>query len=230
MNTERVLIVEDEPDVLEILRFLFASEGYQVQTACDAIHARALVREREPDIVLLDVELPGESGLEFCREMKRDRLPIIMISSHDRDDEVVAGLETGADDYVRKPFHNRELLIRVRKLLDRHHRTDATVSFSEVRIGDLCIDREEARVWRNGQEIVLTPIEWNILDTLVARRGSIVSVAELLRIVWHATEWDGGAEMVKIGIRRLRRKIELDVKKPALVLNRRSRGYYVPDH
>lgn len=226
MTTERVLVVEDDPDVLEILRFLFASEGYEVRVARNAADARETVRTWTPNIVLLDVELPGESGLTFCREMKRSGLPIIMVSAHDRDDEVVTGLETGADDYVRKPFHNRELLLRTRKLLDRG---DGSPQLPEVRVGDLRIDREAARVWRDSREIILTPMEWNILDALVARRGSIVSVAELLKTVWRATDWDGGAEMVKIGIRRLRRKVELDVKQPTIVLNRRGRGYYVAD-
>lgn len=149
-----------------------------------------------------------------------------MVSSHDRDDEVVAGLETGADDYVRKPFNNRELLVRVRKILDRRRETEN--DHDRIRVMDLEIDRKGARVWRSAQEILLTPTEWNILDALVIRRGTILSNDDLLRIVWHASERDGGPEIVKVSIRRLRRKTERNPKSPEIINNRWGRGYFVP--
>ncbi|MEX2443397.1 MAG: response regulator transcription factor [Alkalispirochaeta sp.] len=222
-----VLVVEDEPDVRDILEYLFVGEGYTVLVAASAGQAWEVVSARNPDIVVLDVELPGESGLAFCRRVKPLGIPVIMVSSHDRDDEVVAGLETGADDYVRKPFNNRELLLRVRRLLEQSSAAGPGRSVLRVVVGDLPVDREAARVWRGPVEIHLTPTEWNILDLLVAHRGQAQSVERILEHVWHTTTWDGGGEMVKVNIRRLRHKIERDPRQPEIVINRRGRGYLV---
>lgn len=227
MRGTAVLVVEDEPDVRDILEYLFAAEGYTVLTAATAREAWEVVSSQLPDIVVLDVELPGESGLTFCRRVKPMGVPVIMVSSHDRDDEVVAGLETGADDYVRKPFNNRELLLRVRRLLEQSSATGPGRSSLRTVLGDLVVDRELARVWRGTDEIHLTPTEWNILDLLVGHRGQAQSVERILEHVWHTTTWDGGAEMVKVNIRRLRHKIERDPRQPEIVINRRGRGYLV---
>lgn len=226
-QTETILIVEDEPDVREILEYLFATEGYRTVVAGTAGEAWLRVRHDSPDIIVLDVELPDQSGLEFCRGIRQLRIPVIMVSSHDRDDEVVAGLETGADDYVRKPFNNRELLLRVRRLLEKASTEFSDNSNLRFTIGDLVIDRSAARVWRNEEEIHLTPTEWNILDFLVSRRGSVQSITQILEHVWHTTRWEGGAEMVKVNIRRLRHKIEKNPRQPQIVVNRRGRGYLV---
>jgi DNA-binding response OmpR family regulator len=213
--------------VRDILEYLFAAEGYTVLTAATAREAWDVVSSHHPDIVVLDVELPGESGLSFCRRVKPMGVSVIMVSSHDRDDEVVAGLETGADDYVRKPFNNRELLLRVRRLLEQSSASGPGRSSLRVILGDLVVDRELARVWRGTDEIHLTPTEWNILDLLVGYRGQAQNVERILEHVWHTTTWDGGAEMVKVNIRRLRHKIERDPRHPVIVINRRGRGYLV---
>ncbi len=233
-----VLVVEDEPDVRDILEYLFAAEGYRVVAVGSAEAAWSAVKRDRPDVVVLDVELPDESGLSFCRRVRPLGIPVIMVSSHDRDDEVVAGLETGADDYVRKPFNNRELVLRVGLLLERAPAGagDGAASGSggggngssmRVVVGDLLVDRQEARVWRGEKEILLSPTEWNLLDFLVSRRGKAQSVESILRHVWHADSWVGGDEMVKVNIGRLRQKVELNPRQPVLVLNRRGRGYLV---
>lgn len=227
IRSTTVLVVEDEPDVRDILEYLFVAEGYTVFAVTSAGEAWEIASSRSLDIVVLDVELPGESGLTFCRRVKPLGIPVIMVSSHDRDDEVVAGLETGADDYVRKPFNNRELLLRVRRLLEQSSGSGPGRSTLRVVVGDLLVDREAARVWRGSDEIHLTPTEWNILDLLVGRRGQAQSVERILEYVWHTTTWDGGAEMVKVNIRRLRHKIERDPRQPEIVVNRRGRGYLV---
>jgi two-component system, OmpR family, response regulator VicR len=222
-----ILIVEDEPDVRDILDYLFSSAGYTVHTATSAGTARTAIRRYPTDLVVLDVELPDESGLVLCREIRPQGVPVIMVSSHDRDDEVVAGLETGADDYVRKPFNNRELLLRVRRLLESAPSPGAARSGLRVAIADLVIDREAARVWRGGTEINLTPTEWNTLDFLVVNRGRTLTVEEILEGVWHVDRWEGGAAMVKVTIRRLRHKIERNPRQPEIVLNRWGRGYLI---
>jgi DNA-binding response OmpR family regulator len=179
-------------------------------------------------VIVLDVELPDQSGLAFCRKVRPLGVPVVMVSSHDRDDEVVAGLETGADDYVRKPFNNRELLLRVRRILEQRTTSGgAAESALRVSVGDLLVDRSEARVWRDRSEIHLSPTERNILDLLISRRGQVQSVDRILQYVWHADSWVGGAEMVKVNIRRLRKKIERNPRQPEIVLNRRGRGYLV---
>ncbi len=249
MNVATVLVVEDEPDVRDILEYLFSAEGYNVAPVETAAEAWKYVESARPDVVILDVELPDESGLEFCRRVRPLGIPVIMVSSHDRDDEVVAGLETGADDYVRKPFHNRELVLRVSRLIEQRVMEPAAAgafrsagdsiaasvaasvrtgeSAFRVVVGDLTVDREAARVWRGDKEILLSPTEWNILELLVAERGKAQSVESILRHVWHAESWIGGAEMVKVNIRRLRQKIERNPRQPVIVLNRRGRGYLV---
>ncbi|MFW5695933.1 MAG: response regulator transcription factor [Alkalispirochaeta sp.] len=224
-----VLVVEDEPDVLDILEYLFASEGYEVATAHSAEEAWEIIAMRVPDAIVLDVELPEESGLEFCRKARPQGIPVIMVSCHDRDDEVIAGLETGADDYVRKPFNNRELVLRVGRILEQRSASPQSAggSAARVSIGDLLVDRSEARVWRGDREIHLSPTEWKILDLLISRRGQPQSVKRILEHVWHVDSWIGGAEMVKVNIRRLRKKIEPNPREPVIVLNRRGRGYLV---
>jgi two-component system response regulator VicR len=222
-----ILVIEDEPDVRDILEYLFSSAGYAVHTAANASAARAAIRRVPTDLVVLDVELPDESGLSLCREIRPQGVPVIMVSSHDRDDEVVAGLETGADDYVRKPFNNRELLLRVRRLLESAPSPSVGRSGLRVAIADLVIDREAARVWRGETEINLTPTEWNTLDYLVVNRGRTLTVEEILEGVWHVDRWEGGAAMVKVTIRRLRQKIERNPKQPEIVLNRWGRGYLI---
>jgi DNA-binding response OmpR family regulator len=222
-----VLIVEDEPDVRDILEYLFTSEGYQSLTAANAGEAWEHIQHGSPEVVILDVELPDESGLEFCRKIRPYRIPVIMVSSHDRDDEVVAGLETGAADYVRKPFNNRELLLRVRRLIEQSTPEHEGNSALRVAVGDLLVDRSAARVWHGTTEVHLTPTEWNILDLLVSKRGSVQSVEDILEHVWHTKRWEGGAEMVKVNIRRLRSKIEENPRQPRVVLTRRGRGYLI---
>jgi DNA-binding response OmpR family regulator len=222
-----ILVVEDEPDVRDILDYLFSSAGYSVHTATNAGAAREVIGRYPTDLVVLDVELPDESGLTLCREIRPRGIPVIMVSSHDRDDEVVAGLETGADDYVRKPFNNRELLLRVQRLLESAPAPGGVRSNLRVAIADLVIDREAARVWRGETEINLTPTEWNVLDYLVANRGRTLTVEEILEGVWHVDRWDGGAAMVKVTIRRLRHKVERNPKQPEIVLNRWGRGYLI---
>ncbi|MCK4514092.1 MAG: response regulator transcription factor [Spirochaetaceae bacterium] len=224
----RLLVVEDEPDVLDILNYLFTAEGYEVSPAASAEEAWRQLKQQPPDLVVLDVELPGESGLGFCRTVKPLGIPIIMLSAHDTDVEVVAGLETGADDYVRKPFNNRELLLRVRKILDRSDRLGGVHPTFRVRIQDLEIDRSTAQVRRDGKDIHLTPTEWNILNLLLSKRGTAHSVDAILSGVWHTSQLYGGAQMVKVHIRRLRQKIERDPREPKIALNRWGRGYLVP--
>ncbi len=226
-DTATVLIVEDEPDVRDILDYLFTSEGYQTLTAVTAAEAWDHVVHGAPDVVVLDVELPDQSGLDFCRGIRPYKIPVIMVSSHDRDAEVVAGLETGAADYVRKPFNNRELLLRVRRLIDQSSSTHEANSSLRVAVGELLVDRSSARVWRGSKEIELTPTEWNILDLLVSQRGNVQSIEDILEHVWHTTQWEGGAEMVKVNIRRLRAKVEDTPHHPQIVLNRRGRGYLI---
>lgn len=224
---KRVLVVEDERDVREILSYLFTSEGYSVTAVATAAQARAALDQRQPDVIVLDVELPDQSGLVLCREIRPLGIPVIMVSSHDRDDEVIAGLETGADDYVRKPFNNRELLLRVQRLLESTGPPEADAAGRRIAIGDLVIDRESTRVWRGDAEIQLSPTEWNILDLLVTRRGQPQGVEDILEYVWHNRRWEGGAALVKVNIRRLRQKIEQNPRQPEIVLNRWGRGYFI---
>lgn len=183
----------------------------------------AIVKNEHIDLVLLDINLPGISGLEVCNRIKvTEHIPIIILSCRDQDSDVISGLELGAEDYVRKPFNHRELVLRIRKQLGRIN-TSEKVNYIET--GELLIkiDREEA--YFKSEKINLTPVEYKLLEVLGNRIDWVMSWQILLREVWGYEDWEGGREMVKVNIRRLRKKIEPDPSQPVYLLTERGRGY-----
>lgn len=225
---DRVLVVDDEPAIVQLLAFVLEDSGFEVRTLLRGDEVVPLCTEWRPDVVVLDIGLPGLNGLEVCRQLNELRIPVLVLSSHDQDDQVVAGLEQGADDYVTKPFNHRELMLRIEKLIRRTKAEDAPEP-SRLVFRDLEIDLDRVEVRRAGESIALTPTEFQILVLLARAPGRPVAVSAILHEVWGNAEWEGGAELVKVNIRRLRRKIELDAATPSYIKNRWGHGYFLAE-
>jgi two-component system phosphate regulon response regulator PhoB len=184
--SERILLVDDEPDLLELVRVNLHREGYEVETAEGGHEALSLLRRSPPDLVILDLMLPDISGTEICRQVRQDvrlaSLPIIMLTARADELDRVVGLELGADDYVTKPFSPRELALRVRAVLRRNTSPNATVR--PLSHGSLAIDPERHRCSVDGEEVVLTAKEFELLRNLMERPGRVMSRERLLEAVW----------------------------------------------
>ncbi|WP_029060108.1 phosphate regulon transcriptional regulator PhoB [Stappia stellulata] len=203
----KVLIVEDEEPLIMMLRYNLEAEGYSVDTCMRGDEAELLLREQQPDLLLLDWMLPGLSGIELCRRLRArpetERLPVIMLTARGEEQERIRGLATGADDYVVKPFSIPELMARVRAML---RRAKPEVVSSQLRSGDLELDRETHRVRRAGREIHLGPTEFRLLEFLMTSPGRVYSREQLLDGVWgHDVYVDERTVDVHVG--RLRKAI-----------------------
>ena len=221
-----ILIVEDEESLSEPLAFILEREGYRVTVAEDGPSALIAFRERGADIVLLDLMLPGMPGTEVCRQIRAESdLPIVMLTAKSDTSDVVRGLESGADDYVPKPFKPAELVARVKARL-RPIERGAT---QEITLGDVVIDVTGHSVTREGEQISLTPLEFDLLTTLAKSPNQVFSRDELLRDVWgypHAAD----NRLVNVHVQRLRSKVERDPENPELVLTVRGIGYKAGGH
>ncbi|MCF7933805.1 MAG: response regulator transcription factor [Spirochaetia bacterium] len=220
---QTIMIIEDDPHIVSLLAYVFEDEGYSVLSSATAEEGWDLICTQQVDLVILDINLPGIDGLQLCNRIKEHMvLPVIMLSSRDKDDDVISGLELGADDYIKKPFNHREVLLRAGNLLKRAPERDETLL---VTTGDLMIDLTKERVSRSGTVLELTPIEFSILRTLAESLDRIVSWQVICSEVWGSRDWEGGHELVKVNIRRLRKKIELDPSEPVYIMNAWGRGY-----
>ncbi|SDM75251.1 response regulator transcription factor [Allokutzneria albata] len=202
---QRVLVVEDDPTIATSVADRLRAEGFAVELAHDGPTAVRLAEETEPDLVVLDVMLPGFDGLEVCRRVQARRpVPVLMLTARDDETDLLVGLAVGADDYLTKPFSIRELAARVRVLLRRVSRAAAPG------LGDLRIDREERRVHRAGVEVHLTPTEFDLLTCLADRPRAVLPREQLLRSVWG---WNdaGGSRTVDSHVKALRRKLGADL-------------------
>ncbi len=205
---QKILVVDDEPDALEVVSFKLREAGYIPLTAVDGLRAVALVRDEKPALVVLDLMLPQLDGLEVCKILRRDPatagIPIIMVTARAAEMDRIVGLELGADDYVTKPFSPRELVLRIKKLLERKRHAEEPAA--QVRIGELEIDavRHEVRV--AGRPVVLTATEFKLLELLARRRGRVQTRDRLLQDVWG---YDNPIDTrtVDTHMRRLRDKI-----------------------
>ena len=204
----RILVVDDEPDAIELIRFNLKASGYEVLTAEDGEEALANARKFSPDMILLDVMLPEIDGLEVCKILRRDpataSLPIIMLTAKASEIDRVLGLEFGADDYVTKPFSPRELMLRVRNLLQRKESSKEEVERFQVRDIELDVSKYEVKIM--GQPIDLTPTEFKLLQILMERKGRVQSRDRLLQDVWGYDQLID-TRTVDTHVRRLREKM-----------------------
>jgi len=219
-----VLVVEDDERIRASLRLALADEGYAVAGVADAQAALSHLAGDDPDLILLDVLLPGMDGLDLCRTIRRtSAVPIIMLTARDDSHDVVAGLEAGADDYVTKPYNVKELAARIRSLLRRTQGLLEDGSRSRT-IGDLDIRLDEGTVRRSGVDVGLTRTEFRLLSELLTHERKVLSRDQLLERVW-GYDYYGDPRVVDAHIRRLRAKVEDDPADPRLVLTVRGLGY-----
>ena len=244
----KILVVDDEPVLVETMAYNLEQAGYQVTTAIDGASALEAARRETPDLVILDIMLPEMDGLEVCRLLRRESntatIPIMMLTAKSEEIDKVVGLEVGADDYVTKPFGRRELLARVRALLRRadypasteeHHAsqespainrgaTDAARKNNELVAGPLRIDLAGRRVYCRGQELDLQPKQFELLVYLVRNRGTVLTRDQVLYNVW-GYDYAGDTRTVDVHIRWLREKLEEDPANPRLIQTVRGVGY-----
>ena len=228
---KKILVVDDEKPISDIIKFNMAKEGYEVLTAFDGKEALAVFEAENPDILILDLMLPEIDGLEVARTIRKtSNVPIIVLSAKDTEFDKVIGLEIGADDYVTKPFSNRELQARVKALLRRteltvESQTEST-SDSEIVIGDLKIIPDAFLAHKKGKELELTHREFELLYHLATHVGQVMTREHLLETVW-GYDYFGDVRTVDVTIRRLREKIEDIPGRPEYILTRRGVGYYM---
>jgi DNA-binding response OmpR family regulator len=222
----RVLVIEDDPTMAEVLLAYLGRAGYQVTWSADGSQAAQVWQRTVPDVVILDIMLPGLSGLELLRRRRRsgDHAAVIMLSARGEEEDRLVGLETGADDYVVKPFSPREVVLRVEALLRRTERLGgAQLVNSRLEVGELIIDSAAREARYQGRLLPLTMREFDLLAFLAGRAGQTFSKEELLRRVWG---WDfGDTSTVTVHVRRLREKLETDPSDPRLVLTVGRSGY-----
>ncbi|WP_166986791.1 MtrAB system response regulator MtrA [Canibacter zhoujuaniae] len=216
-----VLIVDDDFDLAEMLGLVLAAEGFQTTHAGDGNDAVAKFDSLQPDLVLLDVMLPGMDGIQVCRTIRETSgTPIIMLTARTDTQDVVAGLEAGADDYVMKPFNPTELLARVRARLRKIEGSND----SKLRIGDVCIDVSKHEVKRGDEVIQLTPLEFDLLELLARYPDQAFTRDALLEKVW-GYQYKADNRLVNVHVQRLRAKIEVDPDNPTIVVTVRGVGY-----
>lgn len=231
MRSTTLLIVEDEPNIREPLADYLRADGFTVHTATDGLAALQAARSLRPDLIILDVQLPGLDGIEVCRRIQQESdVYVLMLTARSDEIDKIVGLSVGADDYMTKPFSPRELLVRVKAILRRsrgqHSRAPAAPLPTRpvLRFLDVLIDPDTREVWRNEASIDLTPREFDLLYALAEQPGRVFSRDQLLERVW-GHDFAGIDRVVDVHIGTLRRKLEDDPNSPSLIQTVRGTGY-----
>jgi two-component system OmpR family response regulator len=220
----KILIVEDDPNILEALKYNLAKEGYDTLTSIDGTQAVEAARATKPDLIILDIMLPKMSGFEVCRILRKEMdVPIIMLTARDDEIDKVTGLDLGADDYMTKPFSMRELMARVRALL-RRMEVKTVIPETVAKFGDLEIDTSHHVITRAGVTLNLSPKEFDLLVFLAANKSLVFSRDQLLEKVW-GYEYTGDTRTIDVHIRWLREKIENNSEEPKRLITVRGVGY-----
>lgn len=225
--SKRVLVVDDEKLIVKGIRFSLEQEGMEVDCAYDGEEALEKAKEKEYDMILLDIMLPKLTGLEVCQQIREfSSVPIIMLTAKGEDMDKILGLEYGADDYITKPFNILEVKARIKAIMRRMRKEEAEESFGKTLVsGDLKLDCEGRRVFIAGKEINLTAKEFDVLELLAKNPNKVYSRENLLNLVW-GYEYPGDVRTVDVHIRRLREKIEAVPSDPKYVHTKWGIGYY----
>jgi two-component system alkaline phosphatase synthesis response regulator PhoP len=223
----RILLVEDNVDLAFGLRATLEFEGYEVHVVSDGRDAVDRIVGLEPDLVLLDLMLPGLDGYEVLSRLRKsgNRTPVLVLTARGEESDVLTGFDRGADDYVTKPFSTAELLARVRAVLRRAGGTSTAERLPVERFGDIEVNPASGTVIRDGEPVTLTPKEFDLLVALLRRRGAVASRAELLGEVWAYANPDVETRTVDVHVAELRRKLESDPANPQHIVTVRKKGY-----
>lgn len=221
----RILLVDDEPLITDSLTYSLRREGYEVKGVGDGPSALEEAEKFEPDLIVLDIMLPGMSGLEVCRRLRtHSTTPVIMLTARGEEIDRVLGLEVGADDYLAKPFSFRELLARIRSILRRVELDKQTAQIQAMTVGNLTLDPVSRRVYKGEQELQLSAREFDLLSDLMKNAGRALSREELLADVW-GDDWIGDPRTLDVHVRWLRLKVEEDPASPRYIQTVRGHGY-----
>ena len=235
-----ILVVDDEKAIRQLLKINLEKEGYNILEASGGVEAIQIVSEQKPNLILLDVMLPGMDGLSICKRIKNMiNIPIIMVTAKDSEIDKILGLEIGADDYITKPFSIRELIARVKANLrktevainsneDVNENNNSDLKKNIIKIGELVLDLDKFEVKVSGRVVDLTLREFEVLKYLASERGQVISREVLLEKVW-GYEYFGDIRTVDVTVRRIREKIEKDTANPKILMTKRSVGYYIAD-
>ncbi len=224
---KKILVIDDEIAIRDLIELVLKRENYQVKTAENGVIGLREINSFRPDLVLLDLMLPDYSGYDLCREIvKKSTIPVIMLSAKNETIDKVLGLELGAEDYITKPFDNRELIARIKVVLRRYEPSDQIKNdkMEPIICGELEIDLEAKRVLKDGNQVSLTAKEFKILETLSKRPKKIFTRDELLEIIW-GYDYLGDSRSVDMTIMRLRKKLEDDSENPRYIKTIYGFGY-----
>ena len=228
--TTRILVVDDEPRYVRLMEANLTTEGYQALKAYDGQAAVEMVAEKQPDLVLLDVMMPGLNGFAACERIREfSNVPIIMVTAKGEEQDRVRGLDVGADDYIVKPFSATELLARVRAVLRRAQVSGSTFQQATFNHGNLKIDLARAEVFKDDKMVFLSATEYRLLLQFVHNLGSILTSEDLLVNVW-GPEYREDKEILWVSISRLRQKLEEDPRNPQHIVTRSGMGYTMPPY
>ena len=231
---KRILIVEDEKNIVDILSFNLTKEGYHTLEAYDGQSGLQLALEQNPDLILLDLMLPKMDGFDVCRNLRKENrsTPVIMLTAREEETDKVLGLELGADDYITKPFSMRELLARVKANIRRNEMAAGLASLApapagtRLELGRISIDPDLMVVYKDMHALELTQREYELMKFLASQPGKVFSREALMEHVWNYEGYVGDVRAVDVAIRRLREKVEDDPASPQFVVTRRGLGYY----
>ncbi|MBV8084964.1 MAG: response regulator transcription factor [Chloroflexi bacterium] len=220
-----ILVVDDDPDIVDIITYSLRKDGHRVIAGHDGQEALDLARKHHPDLAILDVMMPKQNGFEVCRRLRQESpMPVILLTAKGEEADKVWGLDLGADDYITKPFSHKELLARVRAVGRRALATGVKADHGALEAGPLRMDLDQHEAYVGEQLVDLTPKEYELLRCLIINAGKVVSHDTLLNFAW-GSNFDGDTEMLKVHIRHLREKVERNPSAPEYVLTVRGVGY-----